>query len=121
MLALPASNVAFRKASCTDGKPTEFSQVAHELIRKLKAALSLLELADSTWRIAAQGEDILDAQTARLLNGFADLRLGRPDTSQMSHRGESVFALNPIGQHQGLLPGASSGAVGHGTKIRLDL
>ena len=75
VFALLAGDVALGKTGGADGKAAQFADVADELVGKLEAALGFFEHAVAAGRIAAQGEDVFDAERARLGNDFADLLL----------------------------------------------
>ena len=79
-----------------------------------------MENAAAARRVAAEGQDVFDAQAAGLGDDFADLLPGRVDAGEMEDGGEPVFALDAVHDHQGLFAGAPAGPVGDGAKIRLE-
>src|ERR1043166_947015 len=116
-----AGHVSFRKPGGPDAKAARFADEAHELIGVFKAAFGLFENAAAARRVAAQGEDILDAQGADLRDDIADFIAGRVHASEVGHGGQPVLALDAVHDHQGFLARAAAGAVGDRAIIRLEL
>ena len=112
--------MTFREPGGADGKTAQFPDVADELVRKLEAALGFLEHAVAAGRIAAQRQDVFDADAARLGDDLADLRAGVVDAGQVEHGGEVVLALDAVHDHEGLVARAAPGAVGDGTEVGLE-
>ncbi len=79
-----------------------------------------MEHAVAAGRIAAQRQDIFDADTARLRDDLADLLAGMIDAGQVEHGGEVVLALDAVHDHESLVARAAAGAVGDGTEIGLE-
>src|SRR5439155_7353231 len=121
VFAFLAGDVPFRKPGDTDGKTAQVAQELHQLIGVLETAVGLLKLARAAWRIAAQGENVADAQLPRFRQIAANLFFGSVDASQVRHGGQALLALNAVDNHQGLVSRAAAGAVGDGAEVRVEL
>ena len=120
LAAFFASDVALGETSGADAEAAEFAEVADELVGELEAAFGGFKFATGG-RVAAQGEDVLDAA----LGGFGEdggkLFLRRVDAGEVHHGGESVLALDAVHDVDGLVARAATCAVGHGAEVRAQL
>src|SRR6266704_824324 len=112
VLAFFAGDVTFGKTGDADAEIVLFSNEPDQLAGKFEASGRGLELA-AAGRVAAQGQDIADAQRANLAEEFADLLAGGIDASQVGHAGQAVLPLDAVDDPQRLVAGAASGAVSH--------
>src|SRR5258708_2258020 len=120
VFALLARDVTFGKTGDAGGEAVLLADELYELRGKLEAAGRGLEFA-AAGRIAAQRENIFTSDRLDLLQQLADLLAGVVDTGEMSERGEVMFALDAIHDHQGLFTRAAAGAIGHGAEVRFGL
>ena len=93
--ALGAIDVALRKTGGTDAEVAPLTEELNQFGGELEAALGLRPLL--AWRrVTAQGEDVLDAPTCRLVEDAADLRLRVLDAGEVRHRGEAEVVLDAL-------------------------
>jgi hypothetical protein len=92
----------------------------HQFASVLKPARRLLELAGAHRRIAAQSQDVHDAESPRFFQERADLFARGVDAGQVAHRRQPVNALEAIHQFQRLVARAAAGSIRHGTEVRME-
>ncbi|MDB6123995.1 MAG: hypothetical protein JWQ71_2988 [Pedosphaera sp.] len=120
MFALGAGDVAFRETGGANGESAQFAQETDELMGIFKAALGPGELAVAAGRVAAQGQDVGDAECAGLLNDVAKFLAGGVDAGEMEHGRQSMLALDAVHDHQRLVARPAARAIGDRTEIRLE-
>ena len=116
-LAFLAGDVAFGKAGGSDAEAVLLADELHQLAGKFKTAGRHFELAAAR-RIAAQREDVFDAERADLREQFADLFARVIHAGQMRDGGEAMLFLDAIHDQQRLVARGAARAVGDGAEIR---
>ena len=110
--------MSFGESRDADRKSAAVPDEPHQLVRILESAVGLLKVAGAARRIAAQRQDVGDAERPRLLEDAGGVVPRRVDARHVRHRGQSVLALDAIDDRQRLFAGAAAGAVGDRAEIR---
>jgi hypothetical protein len=74
--------------------------------------------ADAAGRIAAQGDDMADADVVVAADDFVDLAARRANAGQMRGRQQVGLSQDTGDGGMGALAGRSAGAIGNGDEVR---
>ena len=99
-------------------KPVVGADELDQLARVLEAALGLRPLLLALRRVAAQGEHVVEAEAAHLVERGAQLVDRRADAGEVRHRLEADLVADARDDLERLAAGRAAGAVGDADEVR---
>ena len=110
--------MGLREARRADRQLVVGADELDQLARVLEAALGLRPLLLALRRIAAQGEDVLEAEAAHLVERGAQLVDGRADAGEVRHRLQADLVADALHDLERLAARRPAGAVGDADEVR---
>ena len=111
-------DVGLREARRADRQLVVGADELDQLARVLEAALGLRPLLLALRRIAAQGEDVLEAEAAHLVERGAQLVDRRADAGEVRHRLQADLVADARDDLERLAARRAAGAVGDADEVR---